>query len=224
MHILLIEDDPRIASFVQRGLTEEGHQVDVVRTLDAAHLSLSLRPPDLLVVDRGLPDGDGIEVIEALRKRGDGIPAILLTARDAVSDRVAGLRAGADDYLVKPFAFDELLARIAAVSRRTSDTTRATAVGPLRVDLDALRAYVDDTELQLTAQEFKLLRYFVEHQGRVLSRTRLLDGVWDMTHDPGSNVVDVYVSYLRQKLSEAGAAALIHTVRGRGWVLEARDP
>jgi len=222
VHILLVEDEPRIASFVRRGLEEEGHGVDVVGTLAEAREALAQRGPDLLVLDRGLPDGDGLELVRSLRRGGQDLLVIVLTARDAVRDRVDGLMEGADDYVVKPFAFDELVARITALSRRALDTASRVTVGPLVVDLDALRVHVGEREVHLTAQEFRLLRYLAENPGRVMSRTRILEHAWDIHHDPGSNVVDVYISYLRQKLADAGAPALIHTVRGRGWVLEAR--
>ena len=221
MRILVIEDEPKIAGFLVRGLEGEGHRVEVVSDLEAARLAVRGDHFDLLLVDRMLPDGDGLAVVRELRRDKDRTPAICLTARDRVEERVEGLYGGADDYLVKPFEFDELLARIAAVTRR-APTEERLVVGDLAIDIAAHRVYRDAREIQLTAQEFALLRYLVENQGRVLSRTRILDAVWGTTHDPRTNVVDVYVSYLRAKVDKGFARPLIHTVRGAGYVLEDR--
>jgi DNA-binding response OmpR family regulator len=227
MRILVIEDEPAIADLLSRGLSEEGHSVRTAGTLAAARRSLrdDVAPPDLLIVDRMLPDGDGLDLVRQLRTDGDGRPALVLTARDRVDERVEGLYGGADDYLTKPFAFDELLARIAAIQRRMGSTTSSTIeVGDLRLDLEALRVWRGADELVLTAQEFRVLRYLAEHAGKVVSRTRLLEGAWDMHHDPGTNIVDVYISYLRAKVDKGHAHPLIHTVRGRGYLLEERRP
>ncbi|QDG53856.1 response regulator transcription factor [Persicimonas caeni] len=221
MRILVIEDEPKIAGFLERGLTEEGHRVDVVEDLAQARLAAKVDEYDLLLVDRMLPDGDGLTVVREMRRRDDHTPAICLTARDRVDEKVEGLYGGADDYLVKPFEFDELLARIAAVTRRTPMGERI-EVGELAIDVPARRVYRAGQEVQLTAQEFDLLRYLAEHRGQVLSRTRILDAVWDMTHDPRTNVVDVYISYLRAKIDKDFDYPLIHTVRGVGYVLEDR--
>jgi DNA-binding response OmpR family regulator len=221
MHILAVEDEPRIADLLQRGLTEEGHTVTLARSLAEARRQLVDHDPDLLVVDRMLPDGDGLDLVRRLRRDGDDRPILVVTARDRVEDRVEGLYGGADDYLVKPFAFDELLARIAAIGRRARGPSRI-EIGDLVVDVDALRVWRGGEEIRLTAQEFKLLRYLAEHTGKVVSRTRLLEGVWDLHHDPGTNIVDVYVSYLRAKIDKGRDRPLIHTVRGLGFVLEDR--
>ncbi len=233
MRILVLEDDPAIRRILARGLREEGHATAVAADLEEARAVLE-QPQDLLVVDRMLPDGDGLALIRDLRRRGDTTPAICLTARDAVEDRVDGLREGADDYLVKPFAFEELLARIDAVARRTGPArVSPETVGgapssqgllehaDLRIDLDAHRAWRGTDELHLTAQEFRLLVTLAESAGSVLSRPHLLERVWDMHHDPGTNVVDVYVSYLRAKVDRPGLPRLLHTVRGVGYVLDA---
>jgi two-component system OmpR family response regulator len=230
MHLLLLEDDLRVASFLRRGLQEEGHTVDVAPTLHEARALLASGVHDLLLLDRMVPDGDGLDLVRRLRAAGDERPVLVLTARDRVDDRVEGLYGGADDYLTKPFSFEELLARLAALGRRarTEEASATVQIGDLVVDPSADRAWIaagaEPRELSLTAQEHRLLRFLVSHRGRVLSRARLLDGVWGLQHDPGSNVVDVYVRYLRNKLAEAGAAPLIHTVRGRGYVLEDRGP
>ncbi len=221
MKVLVVEDERKIAGFLQRGLEDEGHRVDVVGDLASAR-ALEIEAYDLLLVDRSLPDGDGVDFIRSLRARRATVPAICLTARDRVEDRVAGLQAGADDYLVKPFAFDELLARIAAVLRRTRGTD-ALRIGDLTLDVAGRRVSRAGVELRLTTREFDLLRYLAEHRGRVLSRTRLLEAVWDTTHDPGTNTVDVYVSYLRAKVDKGFDPPLLHTVRGVGYVLEDRE-
>jgi DNA-binding response OmpR family regulator len=222
MRILVLEDEPGIASLLQRGLSEEGHAVRVVGTVHDARRALVDDNPELLIVDRMLPDGDGLELVRGLRKAGDQRPTIVLTARDRVDERVEGLYGGADDYLTKPFAFDELLARITAVSRRMGSSQLRIEVGDLVVDTEALRVWRGREEIRLTAQEFKLLRYLAENQGKVLSRSRMLEAVWDTHHDPGTNIVDVYISYLRGKVDRGQPEPLIHTVRGLGYVLEAR--
>ncbi len=219
MRILLVEDEPRIAGFAARGLREEGHQVTLAADLAAARAALAADEFDLLVVDRMLPDGDGLDLVRELRRHGERLPAICVTARDRVEERVEGLYGGADDYLVKPFAFDELLARIAAVTRRAGAAERLT-VGDLEIDLAAHRVHRGGREIRLTAKEFALLRCLAENAGRVMSRTRLLERVWDVSHDPGTNVVDVQISYLRAKVDQGFDRPLIHTVRGVGYVLE----
>lgn len=224
MNILILEDEPKIASFLQRGLSEEGHRVELATDLREAREALALRAFDLLLVDRMLPDGDGLSLVRERRRAGDQTPVLCLTARDRVEERVEGLNGGADDYLVKPFSFDELLARMSALARRSGLAGGRVAVGDLEVDLDALRVWRAGVEVRLTAQEFRLLRALAEHPGRVVSRTRLLESAWDLHHDPGTNVVDVYIGYLRAKIDRGHARALIHTVRGLGYVLEDRDP
>jgi DNA-binding response OmpR family regulator len=222
MRILVIEDERKIAGFLSKGLGEEGHVVQVVGDLATARTSVGIADFDLLLVDRMLPDGDGLALVRELRRQGNRTPAICLTARDRVEERVEGLHGGADDYIVKPFAFDELLARMAAVTRRGSSASPILRVGDLTLDPDAHRVERAGSSLQLTAQEFSLLRYLMENVGRVLSRTRLLEHVWDLHHDPGTNVVDVYIGYLRAKVDKGFERPLIHTVRGVGYVLEDR--
>ena len=222
MRILIIEDEPKIARFLSKGLSEEGNTVELAEDLAQARSALDGERFDLLLVDRMLPDGDGLSLVRELRRKGDRTPAICLTARDRLEEKVEGLMGGADDYLVKPFAFDELLARMAAVTRRGGSAERL-EVGDLVIDTSAHRVWRGEEEIRLTAQEFALLRVMAEHKGRVLSRTRLLERVWDMHHDPGTNVVDVYISYLRQKVDKGHDLALIHTVRGVGYVLDT-DP
>jgi DNA-binding response OmpR family regulator len=222
MRILVVEDERRISGFLARGLEDEGHRVDVAGDLDGARRLAFDEPYDLFVVDRMLPDGDGLSLVRELRRRKVAVPVICLTAMDRVEDRVAGLYGGADDYLVKPFAFDELLARIAAVTRRSGAADRI-EVGDLVVDVLGRRVFRGDVEVRLTAKEFDLLRFLAEHAGQVMSRTRLLEAVWETTHDPGTNVVDVYVGYLRAKIDRDFEPKLLHTIRGVGYVIEDRS-
>ncbi len=219
MRILVIEDERKIASFLRRGLEEEGHRVLVAEDLAAARRTVAVEELDLLLVDRMLPDGDGLSLVRELRREGNKVPVICLTARDRTEEKVAGLYGGADDYMVKPFSFEELLARIAAVTRRGGAEERL-RVGDLEMDLAGHRAFRAGQELPLTPREFVLLRTLAESRGRVLSRTRLLERVWETTHDPGTNVVDVAVSALRAKLDHPFDRPLLHTVRGVGYVLD----
>ena len=217
--ILVAEDEPRIASFLAKGLKANGYVPFVVDNgLDAVE-SARDSDVDLVVLDLGLPVLDGLSVLQAIRRRGETMPVIVLTARDAVSDRVAGLDSGADDYVTKPFSFEELLARVRA-RLRDAGPAAASAVlraGPVHLDLVARRTTVAGDEVELTAREFALAEVFLRHPGQVLSREQLLSRVWGYDYDPGSNVVDVYVGYLRRKLG----ADLIRTVRGMGYRLQA---
>ena len=222
MRILVVEDEPRIAAFLAQGLREEGHRVELAADLSGARAAFDTGRFDLLLVDRRLPDGDGLDLIRELRWKHRAVPAICLTARDSVPDRVEGLVGGADDYLVKPFEFEELLARITAVTRRRP-AFEEIAVGDLRIDVPTRRVSRAGRELQLTAREFELLRYLAERAGEVVERARLLQAVWETTHDPGTNVVEVYVSYLRAKVDRGFDRPLVHTVRGVGYVLEDRE-
>lgn len=223
MRLLVLEDDPDIAGLLRRGLEEEGHSVVVAGRLDEGRVVAATAGVEALVVDRTLPDGDGLDLVRRLRADGDRRPVIVLTARGGLEDRVEGLYGGADDYLTKPFAFDELLARLAAVTRRSGAARSGRVeVGDLTVDTEALRVWRGGEEVRLTAQEFRLLRHLAEHAGRVQTRTRLLEAVWDLQDDPGSNVVDVYLSYLRAKIDKGRDRPLLHTVRGLGYVLEDR--
>lgn len=219
MRILLIEDARRIAAFVEQGLTEEGHAVTVVTDLASARQALEEGSFDVLVVDRRLPDGDGLDVIRTMRRQGLQTPAICLTARDQVAERVEGLRAGADDYVVKPFSFEELVARIERLGARHAPQAQL-AVGDLEIDLEGHRVKLGGVEVELTAREFRLLVELARNADRVLTRTRLLEAVWGLSHHPGTNVVDVYIRYLRSKLRPE----LIRTVRGVGYSLLSGKP
>ncbi len=222
MRILVVEDEPKMGALVQRVLTSERHVVDLAPDAVAA-LGLAApggEPYDVLVLDRMLPDLDGLELLRVLRSRGVTTPALMLTALGAVEERVAGLDAGADDYLAKPFSFAELLARVRALGRRAATpTARHLAVGDLELDEERHVARVGDRMVDLSAREFALLAYLIRNEGRVVSRRQILDAVWGAEPDVYSNVVDLYVSYCRRKLAELGRAGLLHTVRGVGYTL-----
>ena len=223
MHILVVEDEKRLANLVRRALEEEGHVVDV--SYDGAEaLDMALGTDyDLLVLDLMLPHVDGIEVCRRLRDEGSETRVLMLTARDAVEDRVLGLESGADDYLVKPFSFAELLARVKALSRRQiqAHVEEQLEVGDLVLDLARHEARRGDEVIDLTAKEFQLLEYLMRNAGNVLTRTQILDHVWGYNFDSFSNVVDIYVHYLRNKIDRGFSEPLIRTVRGVGYSLKA---
>jgi two-component system, OmpR family, response regulator len=213
---LVVEDQPKLASLIQRGLSEEGYAVDVAPDGPGALVRATATEYDVIVLDVMLPGFDGFEVCRRLREQTVQAPVLMLTARDGVDDRIAGLDLGADDYLTKPFAFDELLARLRALTRRGAlERTPVLAVGALRLDPRARQVWRGDEKIDLSAKEFALLETFMRHPGQVLSRFELLEHAWDFAYDNRSNVVDVYVRYLRRKL---GASA-IETVRGAGYRL-----
>lgn len=217
MRALVVEDEARIASFLEYGLAAEGFHVEVAGTGTDGLARALAGGFDVVILDLMLPGLSGEQVLRRLRGQGSTVPVIVLTAKDAVLDRVDNLNAGADDYLVKPFSFAELLARIRARMRAGNEQGAPTGTvlrhGPLRLDLPRRRVWRDDTEISLTNREFGLLEVFLRHPGQVLSQPQLLDLVWGYGHDPGSNVVEVYVSYLRRKLG----ADVIETVRGGGY-------
>ena len=220
MHLLLVEDEPRMADLVRRVLVAEHHTVDVAPDAVSALALAGGAPYDVLVLDRGLPDLDGLDLLRLLRARGVDAPALMLTALGSVEHRVEGLDAGADDYLAKPFAFAELLARIRALARRTAPPGDARlAVGDLELDEERHVARVGSAAVDLSAREFALLAYLMRNEGRVVTRHQVLDAVWGAEPDVYSNVVDLYVSYLRRKLGELGRADLIRTIRGVGYTL-----
>ena len=233
MNILIVEDDARISGFLERGLRAEGHRVQVAHT-GTAGLSMALQahrdglaggPPTLLLLDVMLPGMTGLEVCQTLRAAQVQLPILMLTALGSVEDRVAGLRLGADDYLGKPFEFEELLARIDALARRSRDQVRAPQpcleLADLRLDRTTMRASRAGKPLTLTARELALLELLMSAPGRLFSRERILTNVWGSSEDPLTNVVDVYIRRLRSKIDDGHMPALIHTVRGLGYRLEA---
>ncbi len=223
MKLLIVEDESKTAAYLKKGLSENGFVIDVAHNgEDGLHLART-GDYDLVVLDIGLPDRDGWSVLTELRRSGKHTPVLFLTARDAIQDRVKGLEYGADDYLLKPFAFSELLARIRTVLRRGQsrqpDTVR---LADLEVDILRHKATRAGRPLELTAKEFALLTLFVQHASEVLSRTLIAEQVWDMNFDGDTNVVDMHVSRLRAKVDQPFRQKLLHTVRGAGYVLEAR--
>ncbi len=222
MRIMVVEDEPKMGQLIRRVLTSERHVVDLAPDAVAA-LGLASpggEPYDVLILDRMLPDLDGLELLRVLRSRGVTTPALMLTALGAVEERVAGLDAGADDYLAKPFSFAELLARVRALGRRVpAPAAPHLAVGDLELDEERHVARVGERTADLSAREFALLAYLIRNEGRVVSRRQILDAVWGAEPDVYSNVVDLYVSYCRRKLAELGRAELLRTVRGVGYTL-----
>ncbi len=224
MKLLLLEDDAETAEFVQRGLAEAGHTVDLATTADdGLHLALE-GAHDVLIIDRMVPGGDGLSVVRAVREAGKATPVIFLTAVGGVRDRVEGFESGGDDYLVKPYAFSELLARVQALGRRSPaiDLRTRLEVGDLSLDLAGRTAQRGATRLDLTPQEFKLLEYLVRHSGQVVTRAMLLDKIWGFHFDPRTNLVDAHMSRLRAKVDRPFGRELIHTVRGAGYMIDDR--
>jgi DNA-binding response OmpR family regulator len=225
MSLLLVEDDAKLRSVVARGLREEGFLVHEVSTGDDALAALGAAPSDLVLLDWLLPGKPGIEVLRAIRGRGDVTPVVMLTALDEVADRVAALDAGADDYVTKPFAFEELLARVRAVLRRTATRSGPTLrCADLTLDPHTRRVSRAGVVATLTAREYELLQFLLSHQGEVLTRPVIVEAVWDQVFDGCTNMVDVYIRYLRVKLDEGHSPKLIHTVRGAGYVMSTRPP
>jgi heavy metal response regulator len=224
MRILVVEDERKVASFIQRGLEAEAHQVDVAHDGDTG-LARSLDGQyDLLILDVMLPGRDGLSVLRELRARRRQLPVLLLTARAGVTDKVAGLDGGADDYLTKPFEVAELLARVRALLRRGTSAPAVLAVADLRLDPSTRTVKRADRAIDLTAREYALLEYFLRNPGRVLSRALIAQHVWGVSFDTFTNVIDVYVNYLRRKIDADFEPKLIHTVRGAGYVLRGPEP
>jgi two-component system response regulator MprA len=222
--ILVVDDDRGVAEMLRRNLAYEGFAVDVASDGRAALHQIRDRQPDAIVLDRMLPGLDGLEVLRRLRAAGDATPILMLTARDAIDDRVAGLETGADDYLVKPFAFRELLARIhALLRRRQGDAHEVLRFADLALDTGARQAERAGQTVELSTTEYELLAYFMRHPNQVLTRDQLMERVWGFDFDGESNVLEVYVGYLRRKLEEGNQPRLIQTVRGAGYVLRG-DP
>jgi DNA-binding response OmpR family regulator len=219
--ILIAEDEPRLSSFLEKGLKANGFTTTTVEDGHVASLVARDDDFDLMILDIGLPGMDGFQVLREVRSRGEQLPVIVLTAREETEDKVAGLEGGADDYVTKPFRFEELLARVRVRLRgegRSAETELS--AGGVRLDMRTRKATVGDEEITLTAREFALLETFLRHPGQLLSREQLLSRVWGYDYDPGSNVVDVYIGYLRKKLGEDA----IETARGMGYRLRAYTP
>ncbi len=222
MDVLVVEDDPRVARIVERALSEAGHRIETAADGIDGLMRAQTGAFDVVVLDVMLPALDGLSVCRTLREQGVRTPVLLLTARDAVPDRVRGLDAGADDYLVKPFALEELLARVRALGRRGNDgaTEGTLRVGDLFLDVTTHEARRESQTIQLTAKEFTLLRYLMRHAGRVLTKAQITDHVWGYDSTAASNVVEIYVHYLRDKVDRGFARPLIRTLRGVGYMMK----
>ena len=225
MRLLLIEDDLQAAEYLVKGLRENGYTVaHSADGRDGLHQATH-NSWDVIIADRQLPHGDGLDIIHSLREQGDRTPVLILSALGTVDDRVYGLRAGGDDYLTKPFAFSELLARIEALSRRASAANEETRlkIADLELDLITRRVSRGERSVELTTREFQLLEYLMRRPGQVVTRTMLLEGVWNLHFDPQTNVIDVHMSRLRNAIDKGYPKPLIHTVRGAGYVLKESD-
>ena len=224
MKALVIEDDKTVSSYISKGLKEQGYTIDIANNGKDGLFLATTEQYDVLIIDRMLPELDGLTIIKTLRGSGNHVPVLILSALGEVDDRVTGLRSGGDDYLVKPFAFSELLARIEVMQRRTSqqnqgDTTTL-CVADLTMDLLGRKIKRGDQAIDLQDREFKLLEYLIRHKGQVVTRTMLLENVWDYNFDPQTNVIDVHISRLRQKIDKNFDISLIRTIRGAGYIIE----
>jgi heavy metal response regulator len=223
MRLLVVEDEKRIADFLSRGLQSAGYAVDVVNGGAAAIERVHSTEYDLIVLDLGLPDVDGLQVLQKIKNRKTMPPVLILSARDSVDDRVKGLEQGADDYLVKPFAFVELLARARVLLRRGQPTPEKLQVGDLGLDCIRRKVTRSNEIIELAPKEFSILEYMMRNRGRPLSRTMIVEHVWDMDYDGLTNIVDVYIRHLRSKIDDKFPAKMIHTVRGIGYMLDAPE-
>ncbi|MDO8956165.1 MAG: response regulator transcription factor [Deltaproteobacteria bacterium] len=222
MRILVVEDERKVASFIRQGLGEEGYAVDVASNGEEGLAMARDGVHDLIILDIGLPKMNGLQVLQELRRRKVTTPVLLLTVRATIEDKVLGLDAGADDYLTKPFAFQELVARVRALLRRRTEGGPAVLqFADLTLDPARHTAFRGGQKIDLTSKEFALLDYFMRNPGRVLTRTMIIDHVWDYDFDTGTNVVDIYVNYLRKKIDSDREPKLIHTIRGVGYVMKA---
>jgi len=221
MRILIVEDDKKVGAFLEKGLKEEQYAVDICRDGEEAMELAVLNPYDAIVLDIMLPKKDGFAVCRDLRQRGLLTPILMLTAKDTVEDKVAGLTEGADDYLTKPFSFEELLARIRALLRRSQDyKTKVLKVGDLELDPARRQATRSGKKIPLTGKEYALLEYMMRNKGRILTESMIIEHVWDMNYEGTSNIVNVYINYLRKKIDEGAPVKLIQTVRGYGYTID----
>ncbi len=224
MRVLLVEDDVRIANFVAKGLRENAYAVDTAADGEAGLYQAEINEYDVIILDVMLPKKDGFAVCRELREKNNKTPVLMLTARDAVEDKVSGLDFGADDYLTKPFAFNELLARIRALLRRNKEIRPAKIViADLEIDTSAQRIWREGREISLTTKEYSLLEYLARERGRVVGRAEIAEHVWDENFDAFSNLIEVYVKRLRSKMDEGFKVELIHTRRGAGYILDAES-
>ncbi len=223
MRILVVEDEKRIQDFLSRGLESAGYAVDVAADGNSGIDLVHRTEYDLVILDLMLPDMDGLSVLEKIRNRKMNPPVLILSARDAVDDRVKGLELGADDYLTKPFAFVELLARVRALLRRGQPTPERLQVGELVLDCIRRKVTRENESIELAPKEFSILEYMMRNRGRPLSRTMIVEHVWDMDYDGLTNIVDVYIRHLRSKIDDKWPAKMIHTVRGIGYMLDAPE-
>ena len=220
MRILIVEDDKKVAGFIKKGLEEETYAVDVAYDGEEGFHLAAMNQYDMIILDLMLPKIEGLEVLTRLRDKKVNTPILLLTAKDAVEDRVTGLNKGADDYLTKPFAFSELLARIRSLLRRgQAETQTELKVGDLILDMVSHKVSRGGEEIELTGKEYSLLEYFMRNEGKVLTRTMIAEHVWDYNFDTFTNVIDVYVNHLRKKIDKKYPAKLLHTLRGVGYVM-----
>jgi two-component system copper resistance phosphate regulon response regulator CusR len=220
MRILIIEDEKRIQDFLSRGLESAGYAVDAAGDGNTGVEMVHATEYDLIILDLNLPDIDGLQVLQKIRNRKVSPPVLILSARDAVDDRVKGLELGADDYLVKPFAFVELLARVRALLRRGQPTPERLQVGDLQLDCIRRKVTRSNENIELAPKEFSILEYMMRNRGRPLSRTMIVEHVWDMDYDGLTNIVDVYIRHLRSKIDDRFPTKMIHTVRGIGYMLD----
>ncbi len=220
MRILIVEDEKKVAGFIKKGLEEETYAVDVAYDGEEGFHLADMNQYDMIILDLMLPKMDGLEVLTRLRDKKVSTPILLLTAKDAVDDKVTGLNKGADDYLTKPFAFSELLARIRSLLRRGQvETQTELKVGDLCLDMVSHKVSREGEEIELTGKEYSLLEYFMRNEGKVLTRTMIAEHVWDYNFDTFTNVIDVYVNHLRKKIDKKYPAKLLHTLRGVGYVM-----
>ena len=224
MRVLVVEDEKRIADFLSRGLQSAGYTVEVANTGTQAIEVVHSNEFDLVVLDLGLPDMDGLQVLQKIKNRKTIPPVLILSARDSVDDRVKGLEQGADDYLVKPFAFVELLARARVLLRRGAPTPEKLQVGDLTLDCIRRKVNRNNDTIELAPKEFSILEYMMRNRGRPLSRTMIVEHVWDMDYDGLTNIVDVYIRHLRSKIDDKYQTKMIHTVRGIGYMLDLTEP
>jgi len=220
MRILLVEDEKGVANFIKKGLGEEHYTIDHALDAEEGLSFISVNDYDMIILDIMLPNMSGIELCREIRKKGIQSPIMMLTARDTVDDKVTGLDSGADDYMTKPFSFDEFLARVRALLRRKQDKLTELICGELKIDALAHRAYVGDQEILLRPKEYAILVYLLRNKGRVLSRTQILENIWGYDFNPNTNIVDVHIKSLRERLDEANILNLIRSVRGVGYMID----